>query len=318
MAAPGTQTDNVSRGIANINQYRSIVLDVFTKMGYDYKKDIMPEDAELRKALSDILEVDTLSATQRRALSPYFEMGYDYANICCHHLPAETKNLIATYLSLVMFMDDDTGLEKRTILQQFNQKFLKHEPHGDRFFDQLAQLLMHDIEKHFGPFATTYIIKNLMEYVVVSVSEQQYPNGYPATSECFPDWLRSKSGNGEAFAFFIFPEVLFPEKDMLGHYLAAIADITDWLGLVNDVLSYYKERVVGSEDNCYIVNKAVMRGVTELESLHAAAKHIDVLTDRITAVLSPNEELLATWRGLQRGYLMFHVKQPRYKLKDLL
>jgi len=309
--------DNASRGIPAVKQYKEILLHVFAKTGYDYKQDFVSEDVELRKALEDAFDLDNLSVTARQAISNGFQVGYDFANLVFHHASADIKFLVGKYVILGVYTADDTAPDRMVLLQQFTEKFVSNEPQGEVYLDAFARLLSHDIRNHYGPFATSCIIKNCLEFLGSSALEHQYPNGFRATSEQFPNWLRRKTGNGETYAFFLFPEATFPEHRLLSDFLAAIPDMAEWINLTNDVLSYYKERVVGREDNCYIVNDAVMLGVTEMEALEASVRYLGVLHDRVVAVLSPKEELLASWKNLERGFIMFHLKQERYKLNDL-
>ncbi|KAG6002503.1 hypothetical protein E4U54_000865 [Claviceps lovelessii] len=318
MTTSEAQAENGPRGVSAIKQYKNILLELFAKMGYDHEQQTPPVDTKFRKAMEDAFDLKNLSPTRRQAISHSFEVGYDYANLVVPYVPEETRLLIGRYVVLAVYTADDSSDEAGVaMLEQFVQKFIKNEAHGDAFVDDYDRLLRQDLSKHYGPFSTANIIKSCFQFLSITAVEHQYANGFPVTSDSFPDWLRLKTGDGETYALYLFPDALFPEQKLLGHFLPAIPDLAEWFDLTNDMLSYYKERVVGSEENGYIVNRAAMLGVTEMESLEVCAKQVGVLYDRITAVLSSNKDLLAAWKCAVNGYILFHIKQPRYRLNDL-
>ncbi|KAG7406974.1 Alpha-cuprenene synthase COP6 [Fusarium oxysporum f. sp. rapae] len=64
-------------------------------------------------------------------------------------------------------------------------------------------------------------------------------------------FLREKDGVGEAYAWFTLPKALCPDISL---FLEVIPDISIWIGLTNDVLSFYKEEKAGESHN-YIHNR---------------------------------------------------------------
>ncbi|KAL9563604.1 hypothetical protein ACKAV7_012272 [Fusarium commune] len=64
-------------------------------------------------------------------------------------------------------------------------------------------------------------------------------------------FLREKDGVGEAYAWFTLPKALCPDISL---FLEVIPDISIWIGLTNDVLSFYKEENAGESHN-YIHNR---------------------------------------------------------------
>ncbi|KAG6021739.1 hypothetical protein E4U41_002417 [Claviceps citrina] len=317
MTGSEAKTEDASRSIPSVKQYKDLVLHVLAKMSYDYNQDPAPEDLELRKAMENALDVGSRSTTLRQAILEPFEAGYAVANIAYHHSPWETKLFIAIYTTLAIYIDNEASPDRLNMLKGFAQKLLKHEPHENPYHDHLARLITNDAGKLFGPFATSCIITSCLDYIVGCGLELEYPNGFPAMSESLPGWVRRKTGNSDAYSFFLFPEAVYPEDRLLGHFLAAIPDVVEWINNMNDILSYYKERIVGSEGNCYIANGARILGETELEVLRKTAEHTEVVQDRITAVLSRKEELLKPWKHFANGYIKYHMHAKRYKLKDI-
>ncbi|KAG5942770.1 hypothetical protein E4U53_007165 [Claviceps sorghi] len=318
MTASNVPMQKASREVVLIKQYKKIVLKLLDRMGYDYKQGFGPEDTDLRRGMEDALYSGNPSQADRQAFSRGFEFGYDLASTVYSHVPLDARVLIGRSMALSVYAEDDIVPEKVRLLQQFNQKLLKHETHGDEYFDQYARLLTHDVEKLYGPFATSCIVRNFLAFVASCAVECQHPSPFSAPSGQFHDWMRRETGLGDGMAFMMFPDATFPEQRLLDDILVAIPDIADWTPLANDVLSFYKERVVGNEQNGFISNKAASLGVTEIECLEACARRVELLHDRITEVFSANEELTAAWKSYKNGYIMFHVKQARYKLKEFL
>ncbi|KAG5981197.1 hypothetical protein E4U55_003205 [Claviceps digitariae] len=317
--SPAAQINkNESRVIPDVQQLRDIVLELFDNVGFDYKQAFVSEDIKLRKAMEDAVGFNDLSPQVRQAASTCFKVSYDFANCVYRHAPEEIRVLVGVYLFLLLYVADDTTPDRMLLLRDFSHKFLHHEPQGAPLFDLLPGVLLDDFTKHYGTSARTFMVKHCLDYLQSSFLEFQYPNGFTAINEAFPVWLRRKTGNSETFAFLMFPESMFPEDTHLSEFIVAIPDISDFFDTGNDVLSYYKERIVGSEENNFIANDAVMRGVTEVESLKATAKQVKVLVDRITKSLSPNKELLACWKSLYKGFFLYHFTQERYRLKEVL
>lgn len=51
----------------------------------------------------------------------------------------------------------------------------------------------------------------------------------------------------------ILPEALFPEKLYLDYYLQIAPDLLEFTVIVNDLLSFYKESIVSTERNNYVL-----------------------------------------------------------------
>ncbi|QGI86738.1 hypothetical protein CEK25_013467 [Fusarium fujikuroi] len=67
-------------------------------------------------------------------------------------------------------------------------------------------------------------------------------------------FLREKDGVGEAYAWFTFPKALCPDISL---FLEVVPDLSIWIGLTNDVLSFYKEEMAG-ETHDYIHNRGLV------------------------------------------------------------
>ncbi|ENH65764.1 hypothetical protein FOC1_g10003385 [Fusarium oxysporum f. sp. cubense race 1] len=64
-------------------------------------------------------------------------------------------------------------------------------------------------------------------------------------------FLGEKDGVGEAYAWFTFLKALCPDISL---FLEVIPDISMWIGLTNDLLSFYEEEKAGETHN-YIYNR---------------------------------------------------------------
>lgn len=88
------------------------------------------------------------------------------------------------------------------------------------------------------------------------------------------------------------------------------------ISLNSDVLSFYKEQLVGEKDN-YIHNRALVtnKGVNDVL--------VDVINETIEAidkvrVLLKGKKERETWETFLKSYTAFHYMAPRYKLTELL
>ncbi|VZH94199.1 unnamed protein product [Fusarium fujikuroi] len=123
---------------------------------------------------------------------------------------------------------------------------------------------------------------------------------YPVLTKADRSWawfLREKDGVGEVYAWFTFPKALFPDISL---FLEVVPDLCIWIGLTNDVLSFYKEELAGETHN-YIHNRGLRKNPSKLMRL--------VLKGREPYLKLLNTHLL--------GYIAFHKLNSRYRLWEV-
>ncbi|KAJ7624323.1 terpenoid synthase [Mycena polygramma] len=159
----------------------------------------------------------------------------------------------------------------------------------------------------------------------------------------FPHYLRSKSGIAEAYAAAIFKankEQHFP----LTKYIKVLPDLTFYIEVMNDLLSFHKEEIAGETYNLIHLRTRALacsgaRGTGLLggwtctdtvrllcDEMREATRRIDGLLrledcerkmlgePGITEVEEVDLEIAKQWRGFRDGYISWHLECRRYKL----
>ncbi|KAK6992657.1 terpenoid synthase [Favolaschia claudopus] len=166
-------------------------------------------------------------------------------------------------------------------------------------------------------------------------------------SSKFPHYLRSKSGIAEAYAAGVFKadkEQYLP----LTKYIKVIPDLTFYIEVINDVLSFYKEEIAGETYNLIHLRtrsisssgKRLGTGVdgtwTPYDTLRMLCDELGEATRRIDGLLRLEEcerklrgelglsdideidvAIAMQWRGWRDGYISWHLECRRYKLEFL-
>lgn len=151
-----------------------------------------------------------------------------------------------------------------------------------------------------------------MDFVSINIVEAEQTGDFMVSSstKLFPDFLRQKSGIGEAYAFFY-----FPGSDWgLGDYFTLIPDIAGIIEQLNDVLSFYKESVLGNEPGTWVKQTCVCKGISEGEAFKERVDQCLGSIRRLRAASEENPRLVKTVNEFINGYPLFHLNAGRYKL----
>ncbi|KAB8204801.1 isoprenoid synthase domain-containing protein [Aspergillus parasiticus] len=183
----------------------------------------------------------------------------------------------------------------------------------------MLRFIGEEIPKFYGSFASDMIRKSIIEFACSCVVENEH-HGKIIASRTTPDvpyYFRQKTGLSEAYAFFSFPETLFPEKAVLPVYLPVISDIERYINLANDLLSFYKECVVGEEQFNYFHSHAKSNRITPVESLRSAATDLTRCIHDVKAALSAYPAFSASVTQVFHGYVVYHCSSSWYRLSEL-
>ncbi|KAJ7748359.1 terpenoid synthase [Mycena metata] len=161
-----------------------------------------------------------------------------------------------------------------------------------------------------------------------------------------PHYLRSKSGVAEAYAAGIF-KASKEQNIPLTRYIRVLPDLTFFIEVINDILSFYKEELAGETYNLIQLRTRSLSssgargsGVDEEWTAHDTllllCDEIRAATYRIDRMLRLEEceakmrgetgnvdidevdlEIARQWRGWRDGYISWHFECRRYKLSPL-
>ncbi|KAH8809353.1 isoprenoid synthase domain-containing protein [Xylogone sp. PMI_703] len=237
--------------------------------------------------------------------------------MCYPFVDKEGQVSIAIFATYVLFIDDIAPQHSDT-LREFQQQVIRNQPQKSAILQSLLDFLP-SIEKLFGPYASAMITKSTIEFVYGCYLENKYDGIVtpPSGAHNFPAYFRQKTGYAEPHAHFAFPQALYPEEQALHKYLPIISDLCDLINYGNDILSFYKETIVGPERLNFICNYSNVYGISVAESLRLTCSSVTQNICRIQKVLSVDPEMSNTTSQFIHGYIAWYINQDRYKLSDL-
>jgi len=304
----------------------SILRKFLVDMGFDTSQPRIPQNAMLEAAAIAAFEAEGLTPEFFEPLKRMVPMLAAAIDMPFNNHPFDVKLYITVHSTLLLYIDDcaqnfpvQTVPELSTFVTSLGGDRAKAKfknPNIAHFF----RLISEDTPRYFGPIATAAIVKASLDFLLACLIESKFPRGLacvPDTASRFPHYLRLKSGSSEAYAYFLFPEALFPEKDCLETYLPTVPDVTEITDMVNDILSFYKESVVGREENNFFMNSARIHNISPVELLQETAAKQKKLAADISATLSKRPDLKKTFETYLKGYIMWHCCQKRYRLSEL-
>ncbi|KAM4058910.1 trichodiene synthase [Hirsutella rhossiliensis] len=134
------------------------------------------------------------------------------------------KVYIAVYAILTIGADD--LLVDVPEMRTFALKFGKAEPQGHPHLDCLARHLTIETPKYFGDSGTNIIIGSTLDAINGLALEAAFPGGFPKATAGFSLWMRVENG-----------------------YVQIVPNLRDIICYVNDIISFYKERVLAKENS---------------------------------------------------------------------
>ena len=138
------------------------------------------------------------------------------------------------------------------------------------------------------------------------------------SSPCFPQYFRSMTGNPEAFVYLTVPRSVCSGYDeRMNLLIQAVPELIDFTNKANDLLSFYKESIASSERNGYVYHRAEASQVSVLKCLDDMVDEIHGNIQRVEGILRSDPDLLEVISTYIRGYIGFHIIEPRYKIHEL-
>ena len=256
-----------------------------------------------------------LSHHDLRSIAYLHKPACGYAEHCIANQPLDFKVFVAVYTWSLMAVDD-LFLNSPEI-QTFTLKFGTGEPHGHPLLDCVARLLKFETPNFFGSCVTNLIITSTLDGINGHIMESKFSHGFPLSMSGFSVWMRAKTGYAEAYGCFIFSEREFPESEWLGRYIQGLPNIRDVIFSINDILSFYKERVLRREISV-ISNLAEENGCDVIVSLKDfCARTVAMTYDVRCGYGGEGGALLKAFDSYIDGYIKWHLGITRYHLDEI-
>ncbi|KAJ6616718.1 hypothetical protein B0H10DRAFT_1798904 [Mycena sp. CBHHK59/15] len=128
----------------------------------------------------------------------------------------------------------------------------------------------------------------------------------------WPKYLRAKSGMAPGFSATAFPKSVHPN---ISTYVQALPDIDEYLCLVNDILSFFKEDLDG-ETMTYVSIRSRTSQKTPKRVLVEMVREVSDLHRQIAATLEGDSQASMAWKTLEYGFIAWHLSIERYKLSQ--
>ncbi|EGR49373.1 trichodiene synthase [Trichoderma reesei QM6a] len=291
------------------------VRNLVAMMGFDMRKSLRDRDLELEaKVMDKLMELGLSSTDSKKPLERFLKSGCLLASLYYRHHPTDAKVYTAIHAILLLGVDD--YFSDVSLTRTFAHKFGTRKAQGHPLLDCVARLLRDETPKIFGPFTTNMIITSTLDGINGFSLEATFPRGFLRAMPGFSCWLRSCTGWSAAYACFIFPNTKFPESEYLGRYVQIMPNLRDIICYVNDILSFYKERVVAKE-GCFISNLAQEKSMDDYSTLALVCDYVLSLDKEIREFLAEDEIILGAYADFMLGYMEWHFQVERYRLNEL-
>lgn len=236
--------------------------------------------------------------------------------MCYPFVNRESQIAIGIFAVYVLLIDD-LAPHMSDALSEFQERLITNRKQKSDILQSLVNFLP-TIGRFFGSYANAMITKSTIVFVYGCLLEQQYSDKSVAPPEAysFPSYFRQKTGYAEPHAHFAFPQELYTEEACLKKYLPIIPDLCDFINYVNDVLSFYKESMVGSEKTNFICNYSNVHDISIQDALRRTCSFVVENARRIRKILAAYPEMLDTTNQFMRGYVAWYINQSRYRLSD--
>lgn len=298
-----------------LSAYKEIITEFLHQA--DFKLPTFVQDDAFEQEVIDLCLAQELPAKQMEVIA---KLGAATAKFFYPKHPRELQLELGKFTALA-FTIDDLGYMFPEALRTYRTRLVTGQPMDAKIMRSLLTQAHELSQQYYDTFDGDMIVKAVLEFfssnlVEIERGHKLCPN---ENSPNFTNYFRLKSGVAEPFSYFIFPSVRSRHLGDCAH-LPIIPDLMAFMDDVNDLMSFYKESMVGDErDNAiYMHAKARGQGLTQalLDYRDTSLK----LIGRIRAFAAgTNEE-----SGLQdqvdeflNGYMAFHLTYPRYRLSEL-
>ncbi|KZT00026.1 terpenoid synthase [Laetiporus sulphureus 93-53] len=250
-------------------------------------------------------------------IRPHIVTALTITETAYHHVSdMNAKVAITVFTALLTCMDDPGKHNSDAVdsIDHYRRLCNGSAMHDPGMLGELNRCLkgMWDLYPPLGANAIFIATLKFMNGTMLENSDESaFSNS--SGSRAFVEYQRNLTGISEAYAFFIWDKKSFPDSRV---YERAIPDAALAVNYVNDLLSFYKEEAAGEMVN-YIHNRAIVMHRSAAQTLCEVADEIIAASARVRSNLL-SEDAIDAWDSFEKGYIMFHIGDPRYRLQEIL
>ncbi|RAH52113.1 terpenoid synthase [Aspergillus piperis CBS 112811] len=263
----------------------------------------------------EVLDQFTLSGLPEDVVRASSEAGAVVAECFYPSLKDPLRLSIAVWTAYIFSLDNIcTDASFRDQMKSYRSVFFGQST--DLKFLNGLYTSLEDLSKYYDTFAGDMIMKSVLDYVSINILEEEQKERkddfmLSSSTSMFPDFLRQKSAIGEAYAF-----LNFPGSWNVASYFPLIPDMAAIVDRLNDVVSFYKESVLGNEAGTLVRQTCVCLGVSEYEAIEIRAAQCLDCIQRLRGACQGDVKLLKRVNEFIQGYALYHLCLDRYKLND--
>ncbi|KAJ5937102.1 hypothetical protein N7466_003552 [Penicillium verhagenii] len=308
------------------NETEQILRTWLHDVGFDLQQGARPFHTELYTELKQWIVSRNLQENQLSRILMLLPACTSAADKMYPHACPQLKRYIALYTTFLLYVDEKAeknpdhlhpDLQRVTTGAGNGLNTIKCD---DTVMNLWLELVATETRKLYGPYSTGVITKGLIDLMLGSTVESMFATGLklpPRLGQRASKLIRDKTGAGEVYAHFLFPEHLAAENEHLPNYIPFIACMLDIIDDVNDILSFFKESVVGTEMNTNIMNRARTSCCEPHHVLEQICKETVETMDAVRNEIGEKGVVGKLWRDFINGYIMWHICEDRYRLKEI-
>ncbi|KAH9995696.1 isoprenoid synthase domain-containing protein [Xylariaceae sp. FL0662B] len=243
-----------------------------------------------------------------------FQVGSTYAIICFPNHPLDVQVYVAIYTWLAIVMDDEIS-RCPADFERFHECFAAGKPQPTPLLESWAELMRTAFD-YWDPVVAGFIVSASLNYVNANIMEgrSDFQCLTPTKGgQSWPWYLREKDGVAEAYAYFTFAKALCPD---ISCFLEAVPDLTMYIALMNDILSFYKEERAGEKHN-YLHNRARYENKDVRRVLKDVITEARDIARRMRLVVEGRQPYAQALDNHILGYISFHTLNDRYRLWEV-
>ncbi|KAE8356667.1 terpenoid synthase [Aspergillus coremiiformis] len=298
-------------------QVKTLVKDYLEGIHFDTKTPFL-KDHDLEEAVwSYVKNLDMGEQVERLALKK-LKITVTLSHQTYTSFPFELKVPCAIQ-GLYMFLIEDSTPEMIEDLQHFGQNFVLNKRHRSAIFNNFDAHLR-GLSRYYGPHCHSTIIKSTFDFINGRVIEHEMEqSGFQFSSDTrlMPMFLRSKVGGTEILFHMLWPKSLFPEEQYLMHYFPVAQEMALFMDFTNDILSYYKECIIGDDKDNFVSNFGEAHQVKPLDVLRSLALYIPQVLASVYRFLEDKEDLRKPIEQFVTGWVLLMTAHRRYHLVEL-
>ncbi|KAI0090575.1 isoprenoid synthase domain-containing protein [Irpex rosettiformis] len=291
-------------------KYRTTITEFLQRVRIPVEVLCSPSREAVEKLVLDYTEEwEKMGLTSDR-WRPFFKVGIDLGAVGYGHTRVDVQAHIALFSILGMCIDEFVASDEA--LDGFTARLLSGTRQLDPLLDCMVDSLRH-MPDFFPPYAAKCIVLSTIEFIDSCLHDKDV-EGMKLHTAALPyiNFKRMRNGLAAVYAFFVWDKFSFPD---VNRYIQVIPEIMIYDCLCNDVLSFYKEQLVGEKDN-YIHNRALVANKDVDVILSDVIDEVVRSVDAVRSVLQGEEK--TTWETFLKSYTAFHYMTSRYRLTELL